>query len=257
MRTVLLFILFISSLASAFEGPDYMLYGETYVANKNAINLYSFSENDGSDIQATFQHASLYGINSLDWNFTLAKYSNSYWSVTGIFRDYGIANIYAAPTYSLNVSHLFFDRAALGIGFERAERTYGDNLYSDSDNALSLNSGITLTGLNFNLIIDQIQLNHKKYYAYNPEIVASACWYADNALTIFGLFYRNKSSHDRFLIGQNLRLNEILTINAGLLSGPEVYYAGFEIVYKRFAIGYTLYDISALPNCSKFYLTYR
>ena len=37
----------------------------------------------------------------------------------------------------------------------------------------------------------------------------------------------------------------------------QVYYAGFEIVYKRLAIGYTFYDISALPNCSKFAVTYR
>ena len=257
MKSALAVIVICASLTAAFDGPDYMLYGDIYSTNRQSINLYSFADNNSYLIQADIQHASLYGISNLNWNLAIAKCANSCWSFTGVFRSYGINDLYMNSYYALHVSRSLFDIASLGLGFERKDRTYGDNLYSDFNNSLTTHAGIRYKDFDLNLTIARILFSEKEYYPHKPEIIGSVSWQADKAFLVSGQYYRNQNNHDRFLIGQDLKLNEFLTIKAGLLSAPEVYYAGFEIVYKRLAIGYTFYDISALPNCSKFAVTYR
>ena len=257
MKSALMIIVLSASLAAALDGPDFMLYSDIYATNGYSINLFSFAGENNCLVQAEFQHASLYGLNQLNWNLAAAKYANGRWNLAGVFRSYGIDDMYINSYFALHFSRRLFDIASIGIAFEREDRTYGDNLYSDSDNSLATHAGIKYDSFNFDLTAARILFKEKKYYPHNPEIIGSVSWQADKALLIFGQYYRNQNGHDRFLIGQDLKVNEFLMIKAGLLSAPEVYYAGFEIVYKRFAIGYTFYDISALPNCSKFTLTYR
>jgi hypothetical protein len=96
-----------------------------------------------------------------------------------------------------------------------------------------------------------------KGYSDKPELIVSCFWPADEILSLYGAYYKDRLDKSRFLIGQKLELIKPLIIEAGLLSGPEIYFIGMEIIYKRFVFGYTLFDIGRLPNCSRLTLSYR
>lgn len=256
MKKIILVSLFLSSYAIALEKPDFMLMGMNFIPEREAFNLCSSpTEDDG--LKLSFQDASLYGIGSLRWMYAGLRYSYRCWTFGGAFRDYGINDLYESSDYALIIHRLFAERYSLGMGYTRSEKNFGDNFYRSSVNMLQFSAGVKLDPVNFDATIGNISLNDADNVNGDPEILLAGSWLANEALTILGLYYRNPYHHDRILLGQNLNLNRTIIISAGLMSSPEVYYVGFEIVYKSFVFGYTFYDLADLPNCTKVTVSYR
>lgn len=233
-----------------------MLLGLHYTPAPNSFNLCASDyENDG--LKISLQNASLYDINSLNWNYAGLSYSSGCWTITNTFRSYGINKLYESARYSTALHYLITERISIGAGYTHQEINYGDALYKTSLNILRFSTGLKLNSFNLDLSVDNITLNDEVNAVGDPEYFLSGSWRVYEELTVFSLYYRNPFKHDRFMFGQNLGINKHLNINAGIMSGPEVYFVGLEVVYKRLVFGYTYYDLAGLPNCSKTTVNFR
>ncbi len=256
IRTSILLVLLLPLLAFCLEGPDLMLLGDCYIPGPGGFNLCSAEPQTGG-MKLTLQNASLYDIRSLDWNYAGIRYSSGCWTIAGDFRMYGVNSLYESDQYQVMIHYLFVERLSIGAGYGRKELNFGDGLYKTSINILRFSSGFKLDNFSLDLTVDNIALNDDDKAVGDPEYLFSGAWPVYRELTVYSIYYRNPYKHDRFLLGQDLKLNKHLNINAGLISGPEVYFVGLEIVYKGLVFGYTYYDVAGLPDCSKLTLNYR
>ena len=255
MKRSLVLMLFIISPLFGFEGPDYMLIGDLHVPNQKYFNLSCLPHNN-SGVDAIFRNASLYGINSLNWNYAGARVYSETGAFIASFRSYGIKNLYSSTMFSLLFQKVLFRQASFGFGYSRKEHNYGENLYKTSFDIFSFSAGASYKNYSLNVALDNLAFK-KREYNNNPELVMAVNWQANKVLNIYSSFFNDSRKKSRFSIGQDLVLHKSYILKAGLLSGPEVYFIGFEIVYKHIVFGYTYYDIGGLPDCSRLTLSYR
>ena len=257
MKKIIIFILILYSVAYGMEGPDFMLIGRNYITDPHAFNMCSSSPEDNG-FRISLDNASLYGINSLDWLYAGAGYSNRNWTFCSSFKSYGIDNLYESTAYSVIIHRQLISHLSLGAGLEHRQKTFGDNLCSHRSTSLSIDFGLKFSQVYFDAIISNLAIaDHNKLIDGDPESILSGNWLANDALTIYAAYYRDNRGHDRLMAGQDLLLHESFIINAGFLSSPEVYFFGVEVVYKRFKFSYNFYDISGLSDCSKVALSFR
>jgi len=255
MKTIILIILLLSALAFAMEGPDLILIGDLYVPQSNGFSLACNTyENRGVDV--VLCNASLYNISSLNWIFAGANVHSRFGSLSVSFRDYGISELYKSTKLSLYLHKPVYKNISLGLGYSRKEYNYGDNFYNSASDVFSFGAGLKLRSISLSALIDNLTYK-KQSFNNDSELCFSLCWQADDLLTFHALYFNDNRKHERLSFGQNLILAKQLNLKAGLLTCPDVYYAGFEIVYKSFVFGYTYFDIGGLPDCMRITLSYR
>jgi len=255
MKKPLILILFLVSPLFGFEGPDYMLTGDLYIPNQKYFNL-SCMPHKNSGVDAAFRNASLYGIKSLNWNYAGARAYSETGVFIATFRSYGIKNLYSTTTLSLLFQKTLFQRASFGLGYSRKEHTYGENSYKTSSDIFSFGAGASYRNYSLNISIDNLAFK-KQEYDSNPELIMALNWQADKILNVYCSLFNDRRGKSRFTVGQDLVLYKSYMLKAGLISSPEVYFAGLEVVYKRIVFSYTYFDIGGLPDCSRLTLSYR
>jgi hypothetical protein len=256
MRFALLISLVWIATAFSLEGPDLMLLGDQFAPDNKSMSLTSLPDS-AFHVEAATRHAYLYGIKSLNWTYASARYDFKNNSAVIAFRSYGIDKLYQSSWYSIAARKSVIKKLSFGLGYTRNELVYGDNLLKISEDFIAIDAGANFDKFALRASAGNIALdkNNKKYN--KPEYTAACFWQADSSLSVSCLLFNDKRDHNRLMITQNLAVHKSLIIIAGLISGPEVYYAGFEIVYKRFVFGYTFYAIGGLDDCSRLSLGYR
>jgi len=249
-------IFILSSAVFGLEGPDFMLLGTSCVPDPEFYNICS-PESFNSGFELSLQNASLYDIDALDWNYAGLSYSDGCWKTAAVFRMYGVNDLYESTWYSVVLHRLFKEKYSIGIGYSRKDLDIGDGLYRQGFDIFRLSSGVKLNNFSVEIAVDNLAANDSDNVTGDPELFLSGDWQVYKELSVFSVYYRNPFKHDRFIFGQNLGLNEYMNISAGLISGPEIYFVGFEIVYKRLLIGYTYYDLAGLADSFKFTVSYR
>jgi hypothetical protein len=257
MKKVFFLILILTVSTFAFEGPDIMLIGDLYLPSRGQFNLV-LADSNTNGVGVFLSNALLYNISSLRWYYGGAIYHSKLGALGFCLRDYGIKNLYSATETRLFIQKLLLKKLTLGVGYLHDSYEYGDNLYRGGNDFLFANSAAYYGTLHFALQVDKIALNRKiKSLDKRPELLTSLYWQADNILAFYASLYRNTEKRFRLRIGQDMQLVKPLTLNAGFLTEPQVYYVGLEIVYKRMEFGYTYYDIGDLPNSSRITISYR
>jgi hypothetical protein len=257
MRNIVVLFLILTTIVFGLEGPDFMLLGDFYSPLKSGFNLVSSNSSD-NPISAVFGNASLYGISSLRWYYGGAVYQAKYGSIGFCWRDYGIKNLYSSTEARLFIQKAVLKRLAVGIGYSHTRFEYGDNVYNAGNDYLFANAAAHSGDLGLFLQIDKIALNRRiKSLDKRPEFILLFSWQAETIITFDASLYRDSQKRMRLRAGQDLQLAKPLTLSAGFLTGPQVYYFGLEFVYKRLAFGYTYYDVGDMPNCSKITMSYR
>jgi len=257
MRLALLISLVCVSMAIGLEGPDFMLIGEQFMPDYKSFNLIC-PYDSMSRIKATAQHGFLYGIKSLNWTYVSSKCNLRSYSAAIGFRSYGIEELYMSSWYFLSLRKTVFHKLSFGLGYSRVETTYGNNLFKDSDDFAFLNISAKFNDFALAAQISNWALNDKREtYHDSPEYAASCSWQADSSLSVSCVIFNDKCDHNRLMVGQNLAVHKSLNLIAGIVSGPEIYYAGLEIICKRLVFGYNYYAVGGLDDCSKLSISYR
>ena len=254
MKKAIIFILILCSGASAFDGADFMLNADLYNPLNGGFSFYSDCHNNS--MSAVFRNARLYDIKELDWSFIGARAGLAGNNLTICFRDYGVNKLYGSTVFSLALDRQLTAGLTAGLGYTRQAIEYGDGLVNQNYNLFCLKAGYRVTQVAFGASINNLSFSTRDYNN-DPELTFSVGWQADEILNIFSVYHTDRNGHARFTLGQFLQLNDYVRINLGLLNSPEVYYAGFEVVYNRFVFGYTIFDIGGLPDCSLITLSYR
>lgn len=249
-------ILLLCGTTAALEGPDFMLTNRIYSADDYYFSLLR-QPTDNYNFDLTFEDASLYGLSSLKWNFVGARFDYGAASLSICYRTYGINDLYESPTFSVyaqkGLKRIFW----IGAGLSRRDLCYGDNLYRTAQNMLLLGGGIKFARIDLSAYLENSSILSKSLYSEKTEGLITASWLVQETLTFSLSVYSDRQHHQRIALGQYLGLTDQLAINAGLLSDPEIFFAGFEFIYRGFILGYTYYDIGGLPDCSKLTLAYR
>ena len=254
MTKILVIVLLAVNITSGFEGPDFMLSGDLYIPRNKVFNLSSVP--DGySGVSAIFRSSSLYGIKSLNWTYAGVKINSETGTLAVSFRNYGYKELYSSTELLILLQKSVFKKASIGIGYSHKGYEYGND-YKDDYDIFSLSTGVDIDPFSLSLSVVNLSIK-KRDFNNNQEIVAAVNWKANKILNIYSLFYRDSRKHKRISIGQDLIVHESIVLNAGLISNPEIYYAGFEIVYNRLIFGYTFYSIGGLPDCARLTLSFR
>lgn len=257
VKIILAMLFLLMPVTFCLEGPDFMLVSDYYIPTDEGFNITPIPY-DKAGFSAVLRNASLYGIGSLDWIYSGAKIYSQFGSIGVIFRDYGINDLYSSTVFTIFLQKSFWRKISIGAGYSHMAYNYGDNVYQISEDRISLGAGWRLRGFSITVSIDNRPVNKtKRGYSDKLELVAAGFWPADEILSLYGAYYKDRLDKSRFLIGQKLELLKPLVIEAGLLSGPEIYFIGLEVIYKRFVFGYTLFDLGRLPDCSRLTLSYR
>jgi hypothetical protein len=243
------------SCALALEGPDYMMNADLYVPGSGSYNQTG-SYIGKAGIAAIFRHASLYGINALKWEFAGIRISSRYGAASLAFRRYGVDDLYSAACFSMFISKALINKISAGVGYSRLDNKYGDGMAKLSANVFSIGIGASWDKFEASILTENLAFE-KRSYSDNPEILAGLRWQANDILSIYGVYFNDGNNRNRVAIGQDLNLTESFWLNAGLFSNPEIYFAGIEMVYNRFHLGYTYFDIGGLPDCSRITLSVR
>jgi hypothetical protein len=258
-QTIIILTVFflLAPLAFCLEGPDFMLVGDYYIPADNGFSITTVPY-DKTGFSAVFRNCLLYGIGSLNWIYSGVKVYSQFGSAGVIFRDYGIKKLYSSTDFSFFLQKSLWRKISIGVGYSHIGYSYGDNVYQSFSDIVSFGAGWRLMDINIAISVGNLSLKRAgNEYSDKPEVIASCFWPAGEILSLYGAYYKDRINKSRFLIGQNLELIKPLIIKAGLLGGPEIYFVGMEIIYKRFVFGYTLFDIGRLPNCSRLTLSYR
>ncbi|MCP4582618.1 MAG: hypothetical protein GY839_13495 [candidate division Zixibacteria bacterium] len=245
------------AISFSFEGPDLMLLGPDYVFEDKSINLVG-TDSTGNGISASAAQASLYGIKSLDWTYVASRITKKGWSSAITFRSYGIKDIYMSSKYSIYLGKSVSRFLLVGLSYSHLTKTYGNNLYKSADDIFSIGLGLRYSELNLRAQIDNLKFDNSGDIPDNkPEIIIAGNWQTEKSFSIYALLYNDPRDHSRLILGQNLELHNSANLIAGIISGPELYFAGIEMVYKRIVFGYTYFDVGGLGDCSKLTVTYR
>ncbi|OQX91659.1 MAG: hypothetical protein B6D58_06905 [candidate division Zixibacteria bacterium 4484_95] len=255
-KLVLMILILLTPVAFCLEGPDFMLIGDYYIPTGNGFCITAKSY-DKAGLSTVFRSASLYGVGSLKWINSGVKLYSQFGSVGVVFRDYGINDLYSSTAFKIFLQKSLLWKISLGASYSHNAYIYGDDTYRSSHDEISFTAGWSLHDLNIAILIDNKSLNNKNGYSDELEFIISGCWSANEILSFYGVYFKDKLDKNRFLIGQKLELIKPLIIEAGFLSGPEIYFVGLEVVYKRLVFGYTFFDVGALPDCSRLTLSYR
>lgn len=257
IKLVLTILILLTPMAFCLEGPDFMLIGDYYIPTDNGFCITSKSY-DKAGLSAVFRSASLYGVGSLNWVNGGARLYSQSGSVGVIFRDYGIDDLYSSTTFMIFLQKALWRKISVGAGYSNMAYSYGDDVYQISYDRISFGAGWSLQDFNIAVLVDNQSFNNNKNgYSGEMEFITAGSWSVNEILSLYGAYFKDNLDVNRFLIGQKLELVKPLIIEAGFLSGPEIYFIGLEIIYKRFVFGYTLFDIGGLPDCSRLTLSYR
>jgi len=256
MRLAFAISLIWAAATIGLEGPDLMFIGNQYMPENKSFS-FTYPPIGATRIEATAQHGFVYGIKSLNWNYVSGRCDWKDYSANIAFRSYGIDKLYLSSWYSISARKLFFHKFVLGLGYGRNETNYGDNLFKTSEDYMAIDAGFNLGNLAIAALAGNISLNKNNEISDKPEYLAACSWQADSSLSVNCLLYNDKRNHKRLIVNQNLAVHKSLNIIAGIISAPEIYYAGLEIVYKRFVFGYTFYAVGGLDDCSKLAISYR
>ena len=256
MMRILLGLLLSFGTVTALEGPDFMLINKIYVADNRHFSLVR-QPADSYEFDLAAENAALYGVSSLKWNFFGVRFDYRAASFSLYYRTYGIEDLYDAPIISAFLQKKVRRAISLGLGVSHRDLRYGNTIYRTTDNRLLIGGGIKFAKIEVTGFIESSSVFSKNQNSEKTEALLAGSWQAQETLTISFSVYSDRRRHQRIALGQYLGLTDQLAINAGLLSDPEIFYAGFEFIYRGFILGYTYYETGGLPDCSKLTLAYR
>lgn len=249
--------MFCLSTAPGFEGPDFMILGRDHLAEITPADSLYPNENI-SPIECKFANARLYDINKLDWYYGQVAV-NTRWGKCGIsFIDYGIKNLYETQKYQVSFSRPFWSTLSIEVGLSRDVLLFGDNFRRDHNDFLSLKGSFVYKKIGLLASAGEIPTKRgEKRSAKHAELLTAANWSASDLVSLHGIYFKDDQNYSRFDFGQRLRLARSFAIDAGLLTGPRIYYLGTIISYKGFAFEYVFYNVTQLPGCWSLALIFR
>jgi hypothetical protein len=205
-----------------------------------------------------FSNANLYGIKSLNWVYGMLDFRIRWGRLGLAFRDYGIRDLYSDTKTEISFIRPVWRSLAAGLSLTHDRRAYGDNLFRGANDYFSIRGIYSLSTVNFMAGLVNVPFHRGiKGTAKYPESILAVDWQAEDIISLYGLFYKDDENHTRLDLGQKLLLAKPLVIDVGFLTGPQVYYAGAVITYKRIAFEYIFYDVNELPGCWSLTLSYR
>jgi hypothetical protein len=257
MKYLIVILLIGFSTAFGFEGPDFMILGRDCLDEiKPADSL--LTNINSSPIECKFANASLYEIKKLDWYYGQVACSTRFGEYGFCFIDYGIKNLYETQKYQLSFSLPIWSTLSVGAGFSRDILIFGGDYKRDHNDFLSLKTSFVYKTIGLLVSAREIPTKRgEKRSTKHIELLAAANWRASDLVSLHGIYFKDDQNCSRFDFGQRLNLAQSFSIDAGLVTGPQVYYLGTVISYKRFAFEYVFYDVTQLPSCWSLAVIYR
>jgi hypothetical protein len=257
MKHLIVVLLIGFSTAFGFEGPDFMILGRDCLDEITADDPL-FSNKGDSPVECKFANASLYDIKKLDWYYGQVAFNTRFGRYGLSFIDYGIKNLYETQKYHISFSLPIWSTLSIGAGFSRDILIFGGDYKRDHNDFLSLKTSFVYKTIGLLVSTSEIPAKRgEKRSAKHAELLAAANWRASDFVSLHSIYFKDDQNYTRFDLGQRLNLARSFAIDAGLLTGPQVYYLGTVISYKRFAFEYVFYDVTQLPGCWSLALIYR
>jgi hypothetical protein len=257
MKHLIALLLIGFSTAFGFEGPDFMILGRDCLNEITPANSLSSSQNN-SPIECKFANANLYDIKKLDWYYGQVAFNTRLGKYGFSFIDYGIKNLYETQRYRISYDRPIWSSLTIGASFSRDMLIFGDAETRDHNDFLSFKSSFVYKTIGLLISASEIPTKRgEKRSAKHIELLTAANWRAGDLVSLHGIYFKDDQNYSRFDFGQRLNLAQSFAVDAGLLTGPQVYYLGTVISYKRFAFEYVFYDVTQLPSCWSLALIYR
>jgi hypothetical protein len=242
-------LLFCFSTALGFEGPDFMILGRDCLDEITPVDSL-ISNNNAAPIECEFANASLYDIKKLDWYYGQVAFNTRLGKYGFSFVDYGIKNLYETQKYNISFCRPIWSTLSIGGGFYRDMLIFGGGDKREHNDFLSIKTSYTYKTAGLLISAGEIPIKRgEKRSAKHIELLCAANWRAGDLILLHGIYYKDDQNFSRFDFGQRLNLARSFAVDAGLLTGPQVYYLGTVISYKRFAFKYVFYDVTQLPSC--------
>lgn len=257
MRHLLVFIILSLSVVYGFEGPEFMLIGRDYLDEITLNDTISFNYKPRA-FEFKLADANLYGIRKLDWHYGQLKINTAIGKFRASLTNYGIPDLYVRQKYEMSYRRHIWSTLYVGAGFFRETYNFSGFYSRENNDFISLNSTYSLNKIGIFIGASELPTKRDiKLDSPNPELLGAIKWRAGKSMTLHGIYFKDDINHSRFEIGQQLTLAEPISIGAGFITGPQVYYLGTIISYKGFAFEYVFYDVTQLPGCWSLALIFR
>jgi hypothetical protein len=257
MKNLIAFIIISFSTAIGFEGPDFMILGRDCLDEITPVDSFIFSPKR-YPVECKFANASLYDLKKLDWYYGQVSLNTRFGKYSFSFTDYGIKDLYETQKYSVSFSRPVLSPLTVGVGFTRDVLIYGGDYKRDHNDFFSVKTSFVYKTIGLLASAREIPTKRGvKRQAKHIELVAAANWRTSSIISLHGIYLKDDQNYSRVDFGQKLTLTEPIAIQAGFLTGPQVYYLGTIISYKEFAFEYVFYDVTQLPGCWSLALIFR
>lgn len=257
MKNLIALLVISFSASYAFEGPEFMLLGRDYL-DEISNNEPSSPLIKSNPIELKLSDSNLYNIKKLNWNYGKIVCKTRVGKFGFTFINYGIHNLYERQSYAVSFNRRIWSTLAINSEFSREVYNYEWYYRLEHNDFLAFGASYSFKTIGLLAAINELPVKRGvKYNSKHPEIVSALNWKANSMVTLHGIYFKDDINYSRFDIGQKLTLAEPLAINAGFLTGPQIYYLGTVISFKRFAFEYVFYDVTQLPSCWSLALIYR
>ncbi len=200
-------------------------------------------------LEAAFLHTKPYGINSLDWNYAMARYGFGRMGLFSQFGSYGLDDYYTRYSYSLGgaVEITEYFSSSANVSFQREDFDQAGN-YSTAD--LGIRFSYKYNGLTGVMGLSSINLK-SAYETYNGNSIrpwAGISHFFKNGIQLYASVKKAQNDRTRWLVGQSIDISEAIDLHIGILNRPNVFYGRLDLSYKLVTLILTYNSVSRLND---------
>lgn len=248
-RFVFLIALLNSSNLPASGFDDMILWQYDISADSSKVMNTEPSRICRRGLEASFLHTKPYGINSLDWNYVMARYGFGRLGLIGQFGSYGLDGYYSRYIYSIGgaikVSESFFSAVS---GNFRTEDFNRAGKYFTAD--LSIRCSYKYNGLTGIAGLSGINLKsaYETYSGTSMRPWAGISHIFNNGIQLYASIKKVRNDRTRWLFGQFIDISDAVDIHIGILNRPNVFFGRLDLSYKSFTFVLTYNSVSRLND---------
>jgi len=189
-----------------------------------------------------FLHTNPYRVNSLSWDFAVARYGWRGLGIYSTFRSYRLDDLYDDMTISAGMAaHIYKGAYALFSAERQREHFEG----VDDFTRISCDFRVSYDAVKMVVEAGLEDMIAKLPYNVSPgeraEPVMRATYFASEAIGLSAGFRRDFAGRDRWTFGQSVLIADPIELHLGYMSNPNALQWGLDLSYERitFIFDYT------------------